>query len=45
MGFKLAGFAIDKNYENKIDELSKALFESEKYHLLAEAHSYHLEVV
>lgn len=43
MGWDLAVFAINKNYENKIEELSKALFKSERHHLVEGKNKYHFE--
>lgn len=43
MGWNLAGFAINKNYENKIEELSKALFKSGRSHLVEGRNKYNFE--
>lgn len=43
MGWNLAGFAINKNYENRIDELSKALFKSGRSHLVEGRNKYDFE--
>lgn len=43
MGWNIAGFAINKNYETKIDELSKALFKSGRSHLVEGKNKYNFE--
>lgn len=43
MGWNLAGFAINKNYQNQIDDLSKALFKSGRSHLVEGKNKYNFE--
>lgn len=43
MGWNLAGFAINKNYQNQIDDLSKALFKSGRSHLVEGRNKYNFE--
>jgi hypothetical protein len=43
MGWNIAGFAINKNYQNDIDGLSKALMKSEKSHLVEGRNKYTFE--
>ncbi len=43
MGWNIAGFAINKNYKDSINELSQALFKSWKYHLVEGRNKYTFE--
>jgi hypothetical protein len=43
MGFNLAGFAINRNYEGDIELLSKTLFKSGKYKLFQGKNKFDLE--
>lgn len=43
MGWNIAGFAINKNYETNIDDFSKALFKSGRNHLEKGRNKYNFE--